>query len=266
MFRLFRAFFSFFSGWFGAKADALNENPHVMAATYDAAIKNDADRYQRTKAAVANMIGNLERKRQNLITVTKDAEHLDKVKTGAAAKAKSVADQMKAQGKTLEEIKANPDYIKCLSAFNDASSTLKAKEERIAELDKDIAADEKALATYKAELQSMQRNQQKLQDEKSEAIADVQIANQREEVADMLAGISNSSSNKDLEAARNARRNAKARATISSELAGNDARASEAEFLEFAKTSEASSEFDALIGLEDNKVGETVLDPAKLAE
>jgi hypothetical protein len=48
---------------------------------------------------------------------------------------------------------------------------------------------------------------------------------------------------------RRLRQEVKAEAKIAKELSGVDAKAQEAEFLEFARTSGANSEFDALIGL-----------------
>ncbi|MEM8931739.1 MAG: hypothetical protein AAGE94_11235, partial [Acidobacteriota bacterium] len=50
---------------------------------------------------------------------------------------------------------------------------------------------------------------------------------------------------------RELRTEVKAEAQISRELAGTDTKAQEAEFLEYARTTEASDEFDALIGLAD---------------
>ena len=50
---------------------------------------------------------------------------------------------------------------------------------------------------------------------------------------------------------RQLRQEVKAEARISRELAGTDTRTQEAEFLEYARESEGSNEFDALIGLAD---------------
>jgi len=48
---------------------------------------------------------------------------------------------------------------------------------------------------------------------------------------------------------RNLRQEVKAEARISSELAGTDTRLQEAEFLEYARSTSGSDEFEALVGL-----------------
>jgi hypothetical protein len=52
---------------------------------------------------------------------------------------------------------------------------------------------------------------------------------------------------------RDLRQQVRAEAKISKELAGTETRAQEAEFLEYARTSEAQDEFAALVGLAEEK-------------
>jgi hypothetical protein len=65
----------------------------------------------------------------------------------------------------------------------------------------------------------------------------------------VIAGISEDRHSKELEEMRELRNEQKASARISRELAGTDTRRQEAEFLEYARTSVATDEFDKLIGL-----------------
>ena len=65
----------------------------------------------------------------------------------------------------------------------------------------------------------------------------------------MVSGISEDRYSKELEQMRELRSEMKAEARISRELSGTDTARTEAEFLEYARTSEGSDEFDALIGL-----------------
>jgi hypothetical protein len=80
---------------------------------------------------------------------------------------------------------------------------------------------------------------------------------------DLLAGIAKDSSSEELQKMRQLRQELKAEARISKELAGTDSKAQEAEFLEYARNSVASSEFDSLVGLAEKPVAAT---PAKTAE
>lgn len=266
MFKLIRMFWKMFSGIFTSAANKMHENEHVMADTYDNSIEKGRDRYQKTKEIAGSVIGRQEKKRQDLIKLTSEIEHLEKVKAGAASMAKNLAAKLKEQGKSEAEIKEHADYKKCLAGFNDAASTLKEKNSRADQFEKDIADLDKNAATIKAQLQTIQRENEKLQNEKNEAIGDVLSAKETDEMADLINGMSVNNVDKDLEAARTARRNMTARAKVSSELAGNDARAAESEFLQFAKDTEATSEFDALIGLGNEAATEKPLAPAKLAE
>ena len=74
-------------------------------------------------------------------------------------------------------------------------------------------------------------------------------AKEEKEIADMLSGISKDRTHEELQELRELRDQAKATARVSREMAGLDAKRSEAEFLEYATKATADSEFDALIGL-----------------
>ena len=85
--------------------------------------------------------------------------------------------------------------------------------------------------------------------ESHEAVADIITSKQEKDLADMISGISTDGSSQELQKLRQMRHELKAEAKVSRELAGTDTKAQEAEFLEYARTSESSSEFDSLIGL-----------------
>jgi phage shock protein A len=149
----------------------------------------------------------------------------------------------------MEEIKANEDYLKCLTAFNDFSSTLAEKQARIAEIEEDVQDYSKRIGEHKVQLQALLREVDKLKAESADAIAEVITAKEEKEIADALAGIAKDSTAEELQRLRQLRSEVKAEARISKELAGTDTRAQENEFLEYARKTAASSEFDALIGL-----------------
>lgn len=271
MYRWLRAIWRMCFGWIGSKADALQENEHVMSATYDASIEKGQERYKRTKESIARLIGIEETKVQKVKNMTAEVETLEQVKAGATNMAKAVVAKLKKEGKTQQEIENHPEYLKCMAGFQDAASSLEDREKQIEDTEKEIAESKVELARLKADLQSMQRRNQKLGQEKEEAIADVQIAKDKEAAVEGLQGIGVDTTDKDLAGARKARQNAKNRARVATEIAGTDATSAQNEFLQFAQSTKAHSEFASLVGLDTEDKEEAApekknLDPAKLPE
>ena len=235
------------TGRFQAAADALQSNKFVMGATYDKSIQKGADRFNTVKDAVAKLMSIEQDRIVSIKTQSSQAEDLTRKMNGAKVAMQKRINQLKAEGKDKDQIENDGEFIKHRGAFMDMKSTVTEKEERIDELEADLEERRKQIATYKAELQQMQRQQASLREEKHEALADVAIANQAEAINSVLAGISEDSTDKDLMAAREARKAAKAKAQITSELAGNDARLAENEYLNYANESEADSELDDML-------------------
>ena len=74
-------------------------------------------------------------------------------------------------------------------------------------------------------------------------------AKEEEELADMITGISQDRTAKELQELRDLRQKTKARARVARELAGTDTKRQEAEFMEYARKSASNAEFEELIGL-----------------
>lgn len=245
--RYFKALWYMLTGRFQAAADALQGNKFVMGATYDKAIEKGADRFSTVKDAVAKLMSIEQDRIATIKSQSNQVADLTRKMNGAKVAMQKRINELKNQGKSKEEMESDADFIKHRSAYMDMKSTVAEKEARIDELESDLEERRKQIATYKAELQQMQRQQASLQEEKHEALADVAIANQAEAINSVLAGISQDSTDKDLQAAREARKAAKAKAQITSELAGNDARLAENEYLSYATESETDSELDELL-------------------
>jgi hypothetical protein len=264
MMRYFRALWYFVTGRFSAAADALQSNKYVMQATYDAAISRGADRFTTVRDAVAKLMSIEQTRVEEIKKLGVDAERLNKVKSGAQVASQRRINDLRSQGKAKEEIVQDPAFLKHQAAFKDASSSLEHLEERIADKEKDLKERQEQIAQYKIELQRMQRQQQTLKEEKHEALADVAIAQQMQGVNDVLAGIAEDRTDKDLAAVRDARQAAKAKARISAELTGNDAQRAESEYLNLAAKTEADRELDALLDWGDEAKPE--LKDAKIPE
>ncbi len=133
--RFFRAIKYLFTGKVDAAADAISANPTVISATFDRVIADKKKRLNEYKDAISAMIAQEESKKERLSELSKEIEKLEKLKSGAAARAKSLVD--KYNGDSVA-VKNDPEYLKCQSAFKDFSSTLDEKRQRASELDEDL--------------------------------------------------------------------------------------------------------------------------------
>ena len=227
----------------------LDLNPHVVRARYEQIIREKTGRIQQYKEAVAGLISQQVMKMSKVKTITEEIEKLERLRTGALAKAKQTVANLQRDGKTMDQIKTNDDYMRCLAAYNDFSSTLEEKKKRILELEEDLAGYSKTIKDHKVQLESLLREIDKLKAETAEAVTDIITAKDERDIADTLAGIAQDGTAEELQRLRQMREEAKAGARISKELAGVDTRSREAEFLEYAQKSASSTEFDTLIGL-----------------
>ena len=264
--KLFRAVGYLVTGKVDRKRQELSSNPAVVRATYDNVIREKKDRIQQFKEAVARLITQEEKKAARIRQLTEDVERLEALKSGAAAKARAVVDRLKAQGVSMEQIRQDPEYLKCMTAFNDFSSTEKEKSAHIAELEADVAELASTVNGHKIQLQQLLREIDKLKEESSAAVADIITAKEEEEIADMISGISKDRTAQELEDLRELRSEAKSRARVSREMAGTDTAQQESEFLEYARASQATDEFDRLIGLAGEQDTPEAAAPERQAE
>jgi chromosome segregation ATPase len=244
-----RAFFYMITGRVDAARKELSKNPYVVQATYDRIVEEKTRNIQRYKEAVAGMIAQQEKKMASIKSLSEETKKLESLKEGAAAKARTVADRLKAEGATVEAIKQHEEYKKCLGAFNDFSSTLEEKTSHIADLEEDVKGLGNNIGNHKVQLQQLLRDIEKLKAEAADTVADMISAKEEENVANMIAGISDNRYEKELADMRDLRDQSKAKARVSRELAGTDTKQLEAEFMEYARTTVSTSEFDKLIGL-----------------
>jgi chromosome segregation ATPase len=237
------------TGQLDSARKALDTNPHVIRAKFDEIIKDKTAQIHQYKQAVAGLIAQQENKVAKVKTLTDEIKRLEDLKAGALAKAKQSVNALQAAGKSKEEIQQNEDYMKCLGAYNDFSSTLAEKQARIDELEGDISSYGSRIADHKVQLQQLIRDIEKVKSEAADTIADVITAKQERDIADAFSGIAEDGTAKELQKMRELRQEIKAEARISTELAGTDTKVQEAEFLEYARKSVANNEFDALVGL-----------------
>jgi chromosome segregation ATPase len=244
-------------------SETLRMNPGVISANYDRIIKDKRERLSQYKDAIAAMVAQEESKKQKLRAINEEIERLQKLKAGAASKAKKIAEQ---HGRDPVATKNDPDYQRCQAAFQDFSSTLEEKEARAIELESDLEMLVKNVSGHQTQIQSLMRDLEKLKEEKHEAVADVLSAREEEQIADMMTGLSNDRTSEELRELRELRQKAGAKARVSRELAGLDTKRAEADFLEYAQEHAANDEFDALIGLTDAPATEVPTEEPRIPE
>ena len=235
------------TGRIDSKRRGVDTNVHTVRAKYDAVVQEKSNRTQQYMQAVAGLMAQGKKKLEKLADLTREVERLERLKAGALAKARQHVQSVPGQSK--EAVQQDPEYQKCLSAYNDFSATLEEKQARIAELEQDVEECDRNVADHKLQLQQLKREIEQIKVEAHEAVADIVTASQEKEIADALAGIAEDGSTGELTRLRQLRQEVKAEAQISKELAGTGGKAQEAEFLEYARASVANDEFDALIGL-----------------
>lgn len=247
--RWFRSLGYLITGRVDSSARRLDTDPHAMRAKYDDVIREKTKRIQQYKEAVAGLIAQQEHKMTQVKTLTDELKHLEDLKSGALAKAQQRVGELQASGCDDTAIKADADYQKCLSAFNDFSSTAQEKQARVDEAEHDIEEFGKRIKEHTIQLGQLRKEIETLRSEANEAVADVISARQESELNDALSGIGTDSTSEKLSELRRMRSEAKAGARVSKELAGTDHKLAEAEFLEYARKSAGNSEFERLVGL-----------------
>lgn len=257
--RLFRSIGYLLTGNIDMATDSMRRDPNVVRAAYDNVVSEKIKRIKQYRDAVASMIAQEEQKKATVKTLTDEVNRLERLKAGAAARARQIVDKLKKENKNDEEIKANQEYKECLAAFNDFASTLKEKLDRIAELERDIGNYTKKIADHKVQLLALMREIEKIKEEKHDAVADFITAREEREIADMLSGLQEDGTAGELARMRELRNKVKAEARVASELAGTDSRGQEEKFLQYARESVATGEFEDLVGISTAKQTETTV-------
>ena len=253
--RWFKAVWYKLTGAMDQARRGLDTDPHVMRAKFDEIITGKVNQIHTYKQAVATLIAQQEKKMAKVKSLTNEVQKLENLKAGALAMAKQAVAKLQGEGKTNEVVHADPNYKKCLTAYNDFAATLTEKQDHIKDLEGDIGEYDGSIANHKINLQQLQRDIEKLKSEAADAVADVITSKEETELADMINGISKDGMAKELQNLRDLRHEVRAEARISREMAGTDTKVQEAEFLEYARSNTATDEFDALLGMAEGTEG-----------
>ena len=253
--RYVKSFLYLITGQIDKSRRALDSNPNVMKAKFNDIIKSKVDQIHTYKQAVATLIAQQEKKMAKVKALTQDVRKLENLKAGALAMAKQTVAKLQGEGKTKEEVHADPEYKKCLTAYNDFAATLIEKQDHIKDLEGDIGEYDGSIANHKINLQQLQRDIEKLKSEAADAVADVITSKEERDLADMLNGISKDGMGKELQNMRDLRHEMRAEARVSREMAGTETKVQEAEFLEYARSNTGTDVFDSLLGMAEGTEG-----------
>ena len=243
---LFRALIYLLTGRIDQARKTLMSNPNVIQANYEEIINEKKNRLKVYQGALSGLIATQETKMAKLKDQSGQANHYESLKAGAAGQAQGIVKQI---GNNPEAVRENTEYQKCQAAYRDFSSTLDEKQKMIAELEGDIKNLGKQISGHQNNINGLLREIDRLKSEKHEAVADIVSAKQEKEIADMLSGISEDKTSKELQELREVRTQAKAAARVSREVAGVTAKQTEDEFLGFATNSKVDNEFEKMVGL-----------------
>ena len=265
--RWFKAVWYKLTGQIDQARRGLDTDPHVMRAKFDEIIKGKVNQIHTYKQAVAKLIAQQEKKMAKVKSLTEEVNKLEDLKAGALAMARKAVAKLQGEGKTKEQLHDDPEYKKCLTAYNDFAATLTEKRDHIKDLEGDIGEYDGSIASHKINLQQLQRDIEKLKSEAADAVADVITSKEETDLADMINGISKDGMAKELQDMRELRHEMRAEARVSREMAGTDSKVQEAEFLEYARSNTATDEFDALLGVaEGSEAAETAPSEPKETE
>ena len=162
--------------------------PEAIRGAYEDIIRDKQSNIQRYKQAIGQLIALVEQKKSSLKGLTKDIDKLEKMKAGAIAKTKSTAAELQQAGTLEEEIKQHPDYVRCVTSYNDYHATVVEKNALIEKLEQGIERAQADIDNHKNQISVLHCDLEKIKTEKSEAVADLIEAREREEINNMLSG------------------------------------------------------------------------------
>ncbi len=169
----------------------------VIRGAYEDILQDKRDNIQRYKQVIGQLIALVEQKKNSLSKLTGEIDNLEEMKAGAIAKTKSTAAALQKAGSPDEEIKQDPDYVRCVSSYNDFHSTLEEKNARVEKLQQDIERAQRDIEEHKNRITFLHRDLHKIETEQSEAIADFTAAREQDEINNMLSEIRDDSNTKD---------------------------------------------------------------------
>ncbi|MBI2473139.1 hypothetical protein HYV70_01120 [Candidatus Uhrbacteria bacterium] len=248
--RSWKIFWLRFSGNVDEANKLMMKDPATIKAVYAEEGEKIGKMLNHSAEAVSAVIYEQEKLKRIKTIKTEELAKSRQRTEGALALAKKRSTELQNAGKSIEQIKADPDFMRHQSAYIDSQPTIKEGEEYLLQLDRDIDAYQKQVDQAKATMISLQREQGKLKGEAAEMASRMIGAENRKRIAKLTAGLSADGGTAKLRAdVRDLVGQAEAQARVTEELAGTNANRAEDEYLAYAIKSSADDDFLAQLGL-----------------
>lgn len=188
--RFFKVIWYSLTGRAHRSAEKLMNNPEAVDAAYEDLIRAIQSNIQSYKQVIGQFIPIVEQKKNSLKDLTNDIVELEKKKSDANDKSKSVTIELKNSGISDNEIKQHPNFVRCVAAYNDFHAILEKKNARVAKLEQEIERAIEGIEPHKLQITSLHRDLEDIKAEQSEAITDLITAREQEEIEKRLSDIS----------------------------------------------------------------------------
>lgn len=258
--RLWRGIIRVISFGFIKLAEPLEKSPEMVGMRYEEVIAEKTKVALKLKNSIGAIMAEEEILRARNEALSGEIEELKEERDGAAALSKQKFEQLVARDMTEDEALRDSELKEWQSAFQDAASTLEAKEKNAADLESQADTLKQRADDYIIQAQELSREVAKLRAERHEAEADVRLNKQFDSINEALAGISESGADHKLAELRRDVAQVKGRAKASARIAEVDVTAQRQKLRKAARAKVSSTEFLKAIG------AKKAVTPAKPAE
>ena len=215
------ALFRFLANWNWKKARSIDDATNQMwtqdaqsvQAGYDIALDEARENMASVRDAVAKFMSNVDRNQERLTNLNTEQAELEQVHNGILA----AIEQMQADGTD-----DSPDTASATEEFNQVQIEIERCQAESDALETQLKEDRAKLEDYKLDLQRMQAKIVELEKESVDAVVQKELNDEREKIADQLAGLQTSFDQGPIDAIRKANRDQKSRVKITEELGGID--------------------------------------------
>lgn len=233
--------------------DRWSNSPAAISSAYEN-IKNQQEKsITQVKKAVGGIMLLQDQQEARYKSLSNDVERYSRLLECAQSTGRTVVEKLKSEGLTEEEIGRNPEFLRCANAYKEFQFTLQSKQENMDALAKDIEESQKHIEEHTVELQKMVQALGSIEQEKQETIVELELHKHKEEVNNLLLGISTTDISAERARLQRLRKEAKVQTVINQKMLGASPKSIEEEFLEYADQDDSLDEFKNLMGFEPNE-------------
>jgi len=229
-------------------AEPLEKSPEMIGMRYEEVIADKAKTARGLKNAIGAIMAEEEIIRSRAKTISNELDELKQDRDGAQAYAKERFEVLIASGMTQEQALQDKELQEYQSAYNDAVSTIEAKEANLTDLGGQADHLKSRADDYVLQAKELSREVAKLRAERHEAEADARLAKEFDSINESIAGISDSGAEHKLVELRRDVAQVKGRAKASARIAEVDVSAQRAKLRAKAKATVSNVEFLKAIG------------------